>query len=502
MLRKSGIMLHISSLPNKYGFGCFSKEAYEFVDFLHDSGFKIWEILPLNPTNESGSPFQSYSVFAGNPCFIDLTEFLNENELLDLIEKNQDDLLNNDNVKKVATCNQIDFEKIYTKRISLLKKIFDRDYEKYDLTNFKKENAFWLDDYSTFMALKDKYKLPYWKFPNEFSNYNKKAINYFKESNKKAIDFYVFIQYLFFEQWKKLKTYANIKGIEIFGDIAFYPAGDSCDVWANKKDFCFDENNNPKGLAGVPPDYFSKDGQLWGNPVYNIKEMKNNNYRFWTKRLEHAYKFFDIVRLDHFRGFEAFYVVDNINANTAKKGKWIKGLGLDFFNHLKNKKIPKLVAEDLGCITKSVRDLMDKIGVAGMKVFQFAFDGNPKNNYFPHNYIDNCVAYIGTHDNNTFIGFLEEDIDNKTSLEIKKYLGQNENCNNNEVLEMLFSVMLNSRAETVILTMQDILYLNAFYRMNTPSIVGGNWCFRLNNNYNSSNIKEFLLKLNISSNRM
>lgn len=542
MSRKSGIMLHISSLPNDYGFGCFSKEAYEFVDFLHSSGFSYWQILPLNPTNESGSPFQSYSVFAGNPSFIDITEFLTEEELLSLkkgsitqdsaqngieieqslkpnnidnniqyftINDNNDCskeyFSNNDEIgnknKQVAICNQLDFLSIYNTRIMLLKNIFDRDFNKYDLTEFKKENSFWLNDYATFMVLKDIYKTPYWKFPNGLGNYNQKDLDSFRNSHEKEIEFYIFVQYLFFKQWKKLKTYANTKGIQIFGDLAFYPAGDSCDVWANKKDFCFTTDGNPKGLAGVPPDYFSKDGQLWGSPVYNIEEMKKNNYRFFTKRFEHAYNFFDVVRLDHFRGFESFWVVGDYKAKNAKKGKWVKGLGLDFFKTLKNKKVPKLVAEDLGTITKGVKILIEKLDIAGMKVFQFAFDGNPKNAYFPHNYIDNCVAYIGTHDNNTFIGFLETEINDKTKSEIKKYLGQSDNATNEELLAMVLSVMLNSRAKMVILTMQDILFLDASFRMNTPSTVTGNWCFRLKDNYNTQSLKNFLLKLNISANR-
>lgn len=553
-MRASGIMLHISSLPNRYGFGCFSKEAYDFVDFLSDSGFRYWQILPLNPTNESGSPFQSYSVFAGNPCFIDLTQVLTEKELLPLLnssknansdaqnnfinaqkscsktsencpnaqencscnsEQNSNNEVNLNNKSEqifndskniqaeceVATCNQIDFNKVYSERLALLKIVFERDFNKYDLTEFKKKNAFWLEDYAVFSVLKEKYNVPYWKFPTGLNSHDKKAIDEFKKNNQKQIDFYIFVQYLFFEQWQKLKEYANKKNVQIFGDIAFYPAGDSCDVWANKSEFCFDTRGNPKGVAGVPPDYFSEDGQLWGSPVYNKNEMKKNNYRFWAHRLEYAYNFFDMLRLDHFRGFEAFWVVDDYKSQNAKNGKWVKGLGLDFFNTLKNKKIPKLVAEDLGTITKEVNSLISNLGIAGMRVFQFAFDGNPKNSYFPHNYPDNCVAYIGTHDNNTFVGFLNSEADENSLKEIKNYLGQSEHATYNEILEMVFSVLLNSRAETVILTMQDILFLDEHYRMNTPGTVNGNWCFRLKPNYANENLKNYLLKLNISANR-
>ena len=501
MQRASGVMLHISSLPSLYGFGSLGKEAFDFVDFLYESGFKYWQILPLNPTNESGSPFQSYSVFAGNISLLDLIPFLTEEEKKSFLKDSKKFCVENKTSSSFAFCNQIDFEMVYYTKIKYLKNVFERNINKTNLETFKKQHSFWLEDYCLFCVLKDIYSTSYWKFPKGLSNYNKAEILKFKKEHKTEIEFYCFIQYLFFTQWQELKQYANNKNIKIFGDLAFYPAGDSCDVWANRDDFCFDEYDAPKGIAGVPPDYFSKDGQVWGSPVYNVENMKNNGYKFWLNRFKHAKLFFDVVRLDHFRGFEAFWVVKNYKATSAKNGKWVKGLGLEFFETLKNKNIPTFVAEDLGIITKDVKNLIDKLGIAGMKVFQFAFDGNAKNPYFPHNYTENCVAYLGTHDNNTFIGFLENEVSPKTLKEIKNYLGQAEDASNKQVLDMAFSVLLNSRADIVVLTMQDILCLDGNYRMNTPSTINNNWCFRLNYNYNSKELKRFLLNLNISANR-
>lgn len=502
MQRASGVMLHISSLPNLHGFGTIGKEAFEFVDFLNECGFKYWQILPINPTNKSGSPFQSYSVFAGNISFIDLTPFLTKKENNSFLEESKKFVTKKSNAfSEFAFCDEINFEEVYRTKLKYLKIIFDREFNKVNLENFKKQNSFWLEDYAIFCALKGKYNVPYWKFPNSLGVYNKLTLEIFKKEHESIINFYVFIQYLFYTQWQKLKEYANSKDIKIFGDLAFYPAGDSCDVWANVNDFCFDKEGHPNGIAGVPPDYFSKEGQVWGSPVYNIKNMKKNGYKFWTNRIYHASKFFDAIRLDHFRGFESFWVVDSYKAGNAKSGKWIKGLGSDFFKVLDNNKIPILVAEDLGIITKGVKNLMIDTKIAGMKVFQFAFDGNPKNPYFPHNYNENCVAYLGTHDNNTFIGFLNNEVDSKTLKDIKNYLGQNEEADSKQICNMAFSVLLNSRANLVILTMQDILYLNSNYRMNTPATTHNNWCFRLNDNYNTLVTKRFLLNLNISANR-
>ena len=485
MQRGSGILLHISSLPDKYGFGCFSKEAYDFIDFLSDTNQKYWQVLPLNPTNESGSPFQCYSVFAGNICFIDLTQFLTENELASLGMK---------------VCKKINFSKIYNQRYKALKYIFNRDFDEKKVGKFVKENSFWLNDFALFMTLKEDYKCSFYNFPKEYRDYNKTALEQYKIKNKDRINFYYFTQYLFFEQWSKLKKYATNKGIKIIGDIAFYPSSDSSDVWANRQEFCFDKKGNPTQVGGVPPDYFSQNGQLWGNPIYNVKHMQGNNYKWWIKRFKFCYKFFDIARLDHFRGFESFWACP-VEAENAKVGSWIKGLGKPFFDELnKHKDIPEFIAEDLGIITEDVKNLIKETNLPGMKVFQFAFDGNKKNSYFPHNYNENCVAYLGTHDNNTFIGFLKE-VSDKTLRDIKNYLCCVETSTYEEILDMALSIVMNSRANVVLLSIQDLLYLDERFRMNTPGTIENNWNFVLNKNYKTDKFIERLKNLTIQANR-
>lgn len=485
MKRACGIMLHISSLPNKYGFGCFSKEAYNFVDFLKKSGQHYWQVLPFNPTNDSGSPFQSFSVFAGNPNFIDLTEFLSDKELEKLGFKN---------TKK------IDFKKLSALRLEALKKVYKKFYKEEEILDFCHQNSYWLEDYATFMALKDKFKnVELSLFPKEYKNYDKKTIEEFRLKNKKQIDFYKFVQFIFMKQWSKLKNYANENGIEIIGDIAFYPACDSSDVWANRQEFCFDKDNNPTGVAGVPPDYFSEDGQLWGNPIYNAENMKKNNFTWWVKRFQQANKFYDVVRIDHFRGFESFWVCKP-DAQTAKDGKWHKGFGYELFEELKKHRMPKFIAEDLGVITPKVKKLMDTYSLPGMKVFQFAFDGNPKNLYFPHNYPENCVAYIGTHDNNTLVGFLKE-VEPEILSEVKQYLSLPEDATYEKITDTLIAIMLNSRAETVILSMQDLLYLDESYRMNIPGTPEDNWKFIVPKNSFTDSLAKTLLNLTIAADR-
>ena len=485
MKRASGVMMHISCLPNKYGFGCFSKEAYEFVDFLKASGQHYWQVLPFNPTNESGSPFQCYSVFAGNPSFIDLTEFLTDEEIVSLGIKKEED---------------VDFEKINSSRLLALKKIYDKHKNQDEIDAFRTKHKFWIEDYATFTVIKDELGgIPYTEFPTELKQHNAKALEEYRLKNKDKIEFYVFVQMIFFRQWEKLRKYANDNGIKIIGDMAFYPASDSADVWANRESFCFDENGDPTGVAGVPQDYFSEDGQLWGNPLYNVEYLKKNNYRWWIKRFEQAYKFYDMVRLDHFRGFESFWFVP-YGAETAKGGKWVKGLGYPLFQALKDKKVPEFLVEDLGIITPAVEKLIQKTGFPNMKVFQFAFDGNPKNNYFPHNYPKNCVAYIGTHDNNTYVGFLKEQKP-EVFNQVRSFVGQGEDATIEDIVDATTLIMLNSLADLVVLTIQDLCYLDENYRMNTPGTVKNNWNFRLDKELLTPELTKRLLTLTINSNR-
>ena len=485
MKRASGVMLHISSLPNKFGFGCFDKEAYKFVDFLKASGQHYWQVLPFNPTNETGSPFQCYSVFAGNPSLIDLTEFLTDEEISSF------------GIKKEKVVN---FKKINDQKLKALKAVYNKNKKQSEIDKFRLENKFWIDDYATYMVIKDEFKgVAYVDFPKELKDRNPKALTEYKEKNKDKLDFYVFVQTIFFKQWEKLRKYANDNGVKIIGDMAFYPASDSSDVWANREYFCFDKDGNPTGVAGVPPDYFSEDGQLWGNPVYNIEYLKENNYRWWVKRFEQSYKFYDVVRLDHFRGFESFWLVP-YGDKTAKNGKWVKGLEYPLFETIKEKRVPEFIVEDLGIITPAVEKLIKKTGFPNMKVFQFAFDGNPKNAYFPHNYPKNCVAYIGTHDNNTYVGFLKEQKEDVLN-HIKEYLGQGNDFTLKDMVDTTILIMLNSLADLVILTFQDLCYLDENYRMNTPGTVENNWNFRANKNLFTPELTQRLLKLTINANR-
>lgn len=485
MKRASGVMLHISSLPNKYGFGCFSKEAYDFVDFLKRTGQHYWQVLPLNTPDDCGSPFSSFSVFAGNPCFIDLTEFLEENEIVSM------------GIKKEK---KMDFKKIYSQRIMALKKIYERHFDQDAIDDFRKKNKFWIEDYATYMAIKDEFGgVAYTSFPEPLRNHKFSAVEGYKCAHKKEVEFYIFVQYLFMKQWDKLRKYANDNGVQIIGDIAFYPSSDSSDVWANREEFCFDKDGNQTGVAGVPPDYFSEDGQLWGNPVYNIPQMKRNKFNWWVKRFEQTYKFYDMVRIDHFRGFESFWVVP-AGAKTAKSGKWVKGPGYALFKLLKGHKVPDFLVEDLGIITPQVKKLIQKTKFPAMRVFQFAFDGNPKNPYYPHNYINNCVAYLGTHDNNTFVGFLKEN--SLVLQQVKDYLKLPENSTYEQITDAAIFVLMNSVADLVVLSAQDLLYLDERYRMNTPGTIEGNWSFRLPDNCFTKDLEEKLLQYAISSKRV
>jgi len=485
MTRASGILLHITSLPNKYGLGCFSKEAYDFVDFLSATCQKYWQVLPINPTNDSLSPFQSPAVFAGSIKLIDVTQYLTQKELESL------------NIKPTKSKNS---KTIHNQKIKALKYIFDRDFNKTDMSSFVKQNDFWLKDYAMFMALKDEYKgVDFRLFPKGLNTHEKQALEKFCSTHKKQIDFYTFVQFLFFTQWEKLKNYANNKGIKIIGDLSFYPANDSCDMWANSKEFCLDDSGNPTGIAGVPPDYFSKDGQLWGNAVYNIKNMQDNNFSWWVKRLKSSLKLFDLVRLDHFRGYESFWCCLP-QSKTAKEGKWVKSFGVKLFDNLNQKSTPHFIAEDLGVITPEVEKLKQKLNFPGMKVFQFAFDGDEKNKYFPHNYENNCVAYLGTHDNNTFVGFLKE-VPPNTLNQIKEYLGLDIHATYEEITNMALTVVSNSNADTTIFTMQDLMLLDESYRMNTPGTIKNNWLFTLPKNYKTNELIKKIKTLTIIAKR-
>ena len=400
-MRSSGILMHISSLPSAYGIGTMGREAKKFVNFLVKAGQTYWQILPVCPTSYGDSPYQSFSSFAGNPYFIDLT------------------LLCRDRLLTKRECEsyfwgkkptEVDFGILYRNRYDLLKKAYRRFVKKVpeDFFAFCKEEIDWLSDYAEFMALKDAHGGAAWEEWEDALRFREAdAMKEVREKYAEEISFYKMLQYLFFKQWRSLKEYANQKGIKIIGDVPIYVAGDSADVWANPDQFYLDEDLHPIEVAGCPPDAFSEDGQLWGNPLFRWDVMKKDGYRFWTKRIQAMSKLYDVVRIDHFRGFDSYYAIP-AGAKTAKKGEWKKGPGMDLFRTLEKKLgTLNIIVEDLGFLTPSVRKLVKDSGFPGMKVLQFAFDPREESDYLPHNYTSHSVVYTGTHDNETSAGWFQ-----------------------------------------------------------------------------------------------
>ena len=462
--RATGILLHISSLPNKYGIGTFGKSAYEFVDLLFDCGISYWQVLPLVQTSYGDSPYQSAYSGSGNPYFIDL-EFLVEEGLL---RKSELSACRN-------TKSKIDYAFLYQNKYAVLRRAFGSfDVSSEDFVAFVKTERF--DGYALFMAIKEKFGgVSFDQWPNEFKFAKKRSLEKFRRENEQEYLFWQFLQYEFSKQWKALKSYANQKGVFIIGDIPLYVAYDSADVWLNPKLFKLNADRGLKKVAGVPPDYFSATGQLWGNPVYNWSVHKKDGYIWWTERFRQAFEWYDVVRVDHFRGFDRYYEID-AGEETAIKGKWKQGPKYELFQTVENK-LGKLniIAEDLGSLDKGVYRLMDETGYPGMKVLEFAFDGNTANEYLPHNHAKNYVAYIGTHDNDMLKSYISGQ-----SEELQEYMMKYLMANSlDDVAEKMIHALYMSSADTVILQMQDILGKDNSARMNYPSTLGGNWKWRL-----------------------
>lgn len=470
--RKSGLLLHISSLPNKYGWGCFSHEAFEFVDFLEKGGFGVWQVLPFSECLYGNSPYSALSSFAINPNFLDLTEFLSENE-----------------ISEIGLVNGISIEEYNQKKKLALDIVCQKYRGKFDVSKFLKENNYWIIDYAMFKVCKEiENNKPWVEWKDCLKNRSKVAMDNFKLQYKEKIDDEILIQYLLDRQWQKIKNYANSKNIEIFGDMPFYVELDSAEVWANPKNWQL-ENGKPKLVAGVPPDYFNADGQLWGNPIYNYSSMSKSKYDFFVKRTKRLNTMFDIIRFDHFIAFARYWAVPS-TSNTAKDGKWYKGAGVSILKNILEKTKAKFIAEDLGIVTEDVIKLKNKFGLAGIKVIQFAFDGIGDHAYQPHNFEKNCVAYIGTHDNNTFMGLLNEGNWNKINR-IKKYLYMPLEEGNDRVIENMIVCLYQSHADLIVLTVQDILHLDKDSRMNIPGIPEGNWTWQLKNNLDYSLCNKF-----------
>ncbi len=474
MKRTTGILLSVSSLPSKYGIGCFSKSAYHFVDWLRDAGQTYWQILPLCPTSYGDSPYQSFSTFAGNPYFISLEKLIQEGVLLE------------------AECSSVDFgedpgrvdyTKLYHHRLPLLHKAYERSdiNRQADYRAFEETNRWWLSDYALFMAVKDSLDgKPWTEWPEDIRLRRQEALDRCRRELYFDIEFHQYLQFKFFQQWKALKSYANRQGIQIIGDIPIYVAMDSADTWANPDLFQLNRENRPVAVAGCPPDGFSAAGQLWGNPLYRWEYHQKTCYAWWMSRLRCCFEMYDVTRIDHFRGFDEYYAIP-YGESTAVHGHWEKGVGIDLFRQAERTLgWHEVIAEDLGYVTDSVRQLVQDSGFPGMKVLEFAFDARDTgsaSDYLPHNYPENCVAYTGTHDNETLTGWLDS-ITPKERQAVRDYL-----CDaftpQEKLCSPLIALIMRSRAKTCIIPMQDYLGLDNRARINTPSTVGTNWQWRL-----------------------
>ena len=454
MERKSGVLMHISSLYGEYGCGAFGDEAKHFIDFLSDCGFSYWQVLPFCPVDECNSPYKSPSTFGGNPYFLSL-EILHKKGLI------TNDELNAQRQQNPYSC---EFVKLFHTRTALLLEASKRVSNRDEIERFISKNPE-IENFCKFMSLKSaNNQLPWNKWPIE-------------TPDQDVLFMWKFIQYEFSLQWSEIKAYANSKGIRIIGDIPIYVDFDSSDVWANREMFLLDKENKPTCVAGVPPDYFCADGQLWGNPIYNWNTMKTDNFKWWRNRIKYMTTLFDGVRIDHFRGIESYWAVPG-DAKTAKEGKWEKGPGMELINALKEEcKDALIIAEDLGDITPDVVKLLEDSGFPGMRVFQFAFMGDSSTPHRPHNYINNCVAYTGTHDNNTLLGYLWE-LSEHDRKEMLEYCGY-KNPDWTAGCEAIIRTMMSSHAGLVILPIQDLLGYGSDTRLNIPGKPEGNWQYRI-----------------------
>ena len=470
MQRSSGILLPLSALPGRYGIGSLGREAYRFVDFLSAAGQRWWQLLPVGPTSYGDSPYQSFSTYAGNPYFIDLDELCRE-KLLRRAELEAIDW--------GADAARVDYGAIYRARFDVLARACERGWDRYasEIAAYEAENAGWLPDYALFMALKRENGMVSWlDWPDEDLRLRRpEALDAARLRCAADIRLFVFIQFLFDRQWRALRAYAHEKGVYLFGDLPIYVALDSADVWAEPEQFLLEEDGTPSAVAGVPPDYFSADGQLWGNPLYNWEKMKDDGYNWWIRRLDGAGARFDMIRIDHFRGLEQYWSVP-WGAKTAAEGHWEPGPGLPFVQVLTSW-FPQLgiVAEDLGVDSPGLKQLLKDSGLPGMKVLQFAFQTRAESPHQPHTYPRSCICYVGTHDNDTALGWAKSAPRSELAF-AREYLG----CGTAEPLGFaLIRAGMRSVADLFIAPMQDYLQLGASARINTPGTLGGNWCWRM-----------------------
>lgn len=461
--------MHISSLPSEYGIGDFGKEAYNFIDFLVSAKQKYWQILPLGMTGYGDSPYQSFSAFAGNPYFIDLDGMIEQGYLT------KEQIFG---IDLGSDKNHVDYGKLYVNKMYLLREAYKNAKSEImeSLIEFYNQNKMWLREFSLFMAIKEaNFNVSWNNWPEEYRFINSEGVIEYEKNNQDAIYFWIFTQYYFMKQWLNLKEYANKNNIKIIGDLPIYVAQDSADAWANPKAFYLDENLLPITVAGCPPDGFTDTGQLWGNPIYNWDNLKSSEYSWWVHRIKHSFELFDTLRIDHFRGFDAYWEVP-YGKETAVSGEWTQGPGIKLFNKIKDELGElDIIAEDLGFYTDGLGELLNQTGFPNMKVLQFAFDTNGDSHFLPHNYDKNCVAYIGTHDNLPAMAWFETAPKHEYDYAIEYLKLDEEEGLNWGLIRGIWS----SAANLAIAQMQDFLGLGEESRMNEPSTLGKNWTWRI-----------------------
>ncbi len=492
MARSAGVLLSITSLPSPYGIGTIGKEARKFADYLKESGQTIWQILPVGPTSYGDSPYQSFSTYAGNPYLIDLDTLVEE----DLVTKEELDSRDwGDNPQ------QVDYEKIYNNRFAVLR-IAHENFRKKDQKKFRvftRKNSKWLKNYALYMAVKNSFDMKSWtEWPEDIKMREPEALARYERRLRKEISFWKFVQFKFYEQWESFRAYVNGLGIKIMGDMPIYVAMDSADTWANPEIFQLYDDGDPIAVAGCPPDYFSETGQLWGNPLYDWDYLEQTDYEWWFERVKAASKLYDITRIDHFRAFASYYSIP-YPAENAINGEWVVGPRIKFFRMMEEA-VGKfeIVAEDLGTLTPDVTELMEQTGYPGMKVLEFAFDSGEENDYLPHKYTNNCVVYTGTHDNDTLMGWLET-----ANPEDVRYAREYCKMPPDEPFNWgLIRTAYESKADMAIVPMQDLLGLGKEARMNTPSVLGNNWTWRVTEDALTKELAEKLKTMSVKCGRL
>ena len=492
MARSAGVLLSITSLPSPYGIGTIGKEARDFADFLKAAGQKVWQILPVGPTSDGDSPYQSFSTYAGNPYLIDLDKLIAEG----LVTKKEVESYDWGSSDK-----EVDYEKIYNSRFKVLRTAFE-NFKKKDQRKFRdfvRKNSKWLKNYALYMAVKSSFDMVSWtEWPEDIKMREETAVRRYERKLRNDVNFWKFVQFKFYEQWSSFRAYVNGLGIKILGDMPIYVAMDSADTWANPELFQLYDDGDPIAVAGCPPDYFSATGQLWGNPLYDWDYLRETDYEWWFERVKAASKLYDITRIDHFRAFASYYSIP-YPAENAINGKWVEGPRIEFFRMMEEAlgKI-EIVAEDLGTLTPDVTELMEQTGYPGMKVLEFAFDSGEENDYLPHKYTNNCVVYTGTHDNDTVMGWLETADPSDISF-ARRYCKMPDNEPFNWGL---IRTAYESKADLAIVPMQDLLGLGKEARMNTPSTLGGNWTWRVDKADLTQALAEKLKTMSVNTGRL